>query len=145
MKHLLIFIYCLLFLCILSFTGCGGGSVSRDPVAEAERSFADGQYERAQMLCDSLLQGPEFERLDVDRLCRLSLLFMRLAENSADNDANMALATRALDAALERDADSTLLVLNNVPVEEKARVAILTAIHEAQNAPMLPDTVTYDF
>lgn len=119
--------------------------VPEDPVAEAEQAFADGHYARAQMLCDSLLVGPDFGRLDVDRLCRLSLLFMRLAENSADNDANTAFATRTLGAALERDADSTHVFLDNVPVEEKGRAAIIMAIYEAQKAPVIADTISYDF
>ncbi len=127
------------------FSGCRGAAVPEDPLADAEQSFAEGQYVRAQMLCDSLLLGPDFDRLDVERLCRLSLMFMRLAENSVDNDANTAFATRTLDAAIERNADSTRTFLDKVPVEEKARVAILTAIYEAQKVPMPVDTLTYDY
>lgn len=116
-----------------------------DTLTRAEDDFRNGRYELAQQMCDSLVAGTDFNTLSVSELCRLSLLFMRLSDTSDDIDTNTALAARTLKVAIERNADSTLMFLNTVPVEDQARVALLTAIHEAQSAPAITDTIGYEY
>lgn len=123
---------------------CGGGAPGRDPLGEAESEFNAGNYASAQQLCDSLLLGESLTALSVDQLCRLTLLFMRLGDSAGDIDANTAFAARTLKAAVDRNADSTLIFLNSIPLEDKARLAILTAINEARYAPAVSDSTDTD-
>lgn len=68
------------------------GSGSQAPVDEAEEAFARGRYAKAQSVCDSIVLGTAFDNTDVWDLCRLSLLLVRLGENTGDNDVNTAFA-----------------------------------------------------
>ena len=115
------------------------------PLAQAEQDFDNGRYRAAQAICDSLAPKGDSTDMPVSELCRLSLLFMKLGDYTGDIDTNTAQAARTLMMAIDRDADSTLVFLNTVPVEDQARVAILTAINEARNAPAITDTITYDY
>ncbi len=82
--------------------------------------------------------------LSVHDLCRLTLMFMRLSENTPNEEANTAMAARSLQTAIGRDADSTLYYLNSVPVEDLARVALITALSEAHNTPVLTDSISIE-
>lgn len=93
---------------------CTGNSLS--PVEQAEEEFASGRYGAAQSMCDSLILGSEFSSLTVDELCRLSILTSQLADLS-DDDANMALATRCMQAALQREPDSVLAFVHSLPAD----------------------------
>lgn len=123
---------------------CSYAEPDRTPVEHVELAIDNGRYATAQELCDSLILGPSFGNLSVNELCRLSLAFMRLSENTSNEEANTAFAARSLQAAIERDSDSTIIFLNSVPVEDQARLALITAINEAHNAPAITDTVDYE-
>lgn len=127
-----------------SLAGCQGNS-AYSTLDKAEQSYRDGRYALAQQLCDSIVLGERADSMSTAELCRLSLLFMRLADTAGDIDANTAFAARTLKAALNRNADSTLMFVSSVPVEDQARLAILTAINEAQSAPEITDTIGYDY
>lgn len=129
--------------CLLQ--GCRGDSVMQSPLAQAEHDFENGRYAAAQTICDSLAPKCDSTDMPVSELCRLSLLFMKLGDYAGDIDTNTAQAARTLMIAIDRNADSTLHFLNSVPVEDQARVAILTAINEARNTPAITDTITYDY
>ncbi|MDE6158050.1 MAG: hypothetical protein K2K22_04775 [Muribaculaceae bacterium] len=124
---------------------CRGDVATQSPLEQAEQAFENGRYSTAQIICDSLAPKDGHSNASVSELCRLSLLFMKLGDYSGDIDTNTAQAARTLMMAIERNADSTLVFLNTVPVEDQARVAILTAINEARNAPAITDTITYDY
>lgn len=127
MKNLL-----LVILAFAALTACTAASTeSRTKIAEAEEAFGESRYVRAQTICDSLVIGDGFGRLNVDELCRLSLLLMRLSENSAEEGANVAFAAKSLAAAYSRDSDSTAAIILQMPTEDRARIVILTALGES--------------
>ncbi len=82
--------------------------------------------------------------LNTDELCRLALLFVRLAENYGDENANTAFASKTLDAAIERNADSTALFLARAPMEDRARLSLISAISESRRNPVSVDSLEYD-
>ena len=99
----------------------------------------------AQSLCDKLVNDQEFfSSLNTDELCRLALLFVRLAENYGDENANTAFASKTLDAAIERNADSTALFLARAPMEDRARLSLISAISESRRNPVSVDSLEYD-
>lgn len=131
-------------LLVSAFLQACGSSAPATALSRAEDAVADGMYGVAQSICDDLSASAEFDRLSVDELCRLSLVYVKLGENTDNADANIIAAARSLQAAAERDADSTALFLDAVPVEDRARMAIISAINEAHNTPLLGDTLNFD-
>ncbi|MDE6464923.1 MAG: hypothetical protein K2L16_09895 [Muribaculaceae bacterium] len=116
----------------------------KTPVSElgrAQEAYEEGRYARSQAICDSLIIGSEFSDLNVDELCRLSMLFMRLGENAGDEEVNTALATRCLSAAFMRDSDSTATVIRLMPSEDRARIMILSALNDASQRAAGPDSL----
>lgn len=104
----------------------------QEPLEIAETAYSEGRYSTAQNIADSIMLGTTFGKLNVSELCRLSLLFIRLGEKSNDEQGNTAMATRALVAAYGLDSDSTSIYLHNVPVDDRARMAIVNALSNAQ-------------
>ncbi|MCM1441672.1 MAG: hypothetical protein NC131_21055 [Roseburia sp.] len=97
----------------------------------AEAAYADGRYASAQNICDSLVLGSSFGSLNVSELCRLSMLFMHLGENSGDEGATTAMATRCLSEALAIDPDSTMAIIRQMPSDDRGRAIVLTALYES--------------
>ena len=128
-----------------SLSSCSGAGSKGDILDQAEQAYDNGDYGHAQSLCDSIVASGRADGLSVAKLCRLSLLFMRLSEHHTDNlDINTAMAAQAFILAADRDADSTMLLLNAMPVEDQARMAIITAINEARFAPQIGDSAFVD-
>jgi len=78
-------------------------SAFRSKIEKSNAAIADANshYDAAQSLCDKLVNDQEFfSSLNTDELCRLALLFVRLAENYGDENANTAFASKTLDAAI---------------------------------------------
>ncbi len=113
----------------------------------AEEAFADGRYAKAQKIADSIMIGSSFSTMNATQLCRLSLLYTRLVDRSTEDDANTAMATRALEAAFALDSDSTASFLNNVPVDDRARIVIINALTNARSDGdsiiLEPDSIVY--
>lgn len=89
-------------------------------VSAAEDQYDSGRYAVAQTMCDSLILGEDFDALTVDELCRLSMLASRLADRS-DEEANMALAARCMQAAIDREPDSVLLFVQSLTLDDQPR------------------------
>ncbi len=126
-------------------SSCTSETQHTSPLDRAEQFYTEGYYHDAQKLCDSLITVDRQSTMNVDELCRLSLLLMRLGDNTGDTDANTAFAARTLKSAIDRNADSVMTFLNSATVEDKARIAILTAITEARDTPVICDTTAYDY
>lgn len=102
----------------VALTSCGNHAYNS--VAVAEDEFEAGRLASAQSMCDSLILGPAFKDLSVDELCRLSMLTSRLAD-SKDEDSNLALAARCMQAALQREPDSVLIFVHSLSADEQSR------------------------
>lgn len=117
------------------------GQIGDYSVETAESEFQAGRYESAQVLCDSLILGQRFNDLSIDELCRLSMLTSRLADLS-DEEANMALAARCMQAALQREPDSVLIFVHSLPVDEQSRTLFIRQLTRTVDPSCEPDTVT---
>lgn len=105
-------------LTVVLFSSCV--SKSDDIVTIAEEELAAGRVESAQALCDSIVAGPQFDRLSVAQLCRLSLLASHLAEVS-DEVSDLALASNCMRVAMQRDPDSVLVFVHSLPADDQSR------------------------
>ena len=114
------------------------------PLDDAELAFENGDYDEAQEICDSLALGTAGSSLSVDRMCRLSLLLLRLGESYGNEESNIALAANSFLQAKDRNADSVEMFTATLPVEDRARLSLLRAISEAHFAPAITDTIDYE-
>ena len=136
------------FYVVIAFIALGFGASScahDDDTKATPIEIADGRYAKAQSIADSIMLGPSFADLDVAQLCRLSMLLTRLGESSTDEEVNTAMAARALEAAFALDSDSTASFIRNVPLDDRARVAIVTALSTARGDSLIeePDSLIY--
>ncbi|MDE6573848.1 MAG: hypothetical protein K2L84_00795, partial [Muribaculaceae bacterium] len=100
-----IFFYLTLLIFALGATvSCSTGeNSSKTTLENAEQAFQNRRYNKAQQLADSIINSGETEKMSSNALCRLALLFMRLAETTGEEEANAALAVRTLQAAIACD------------------------------------------
>lgn len=110
------------------------------PIDRAEAACADGRYVTAQAIADSIVLGNTFSTLGADDLCRLSLIFVHLGENSTQEDANMAFAAHSLRAARSLDSVAADRFIEGLPVADRSGMLIVSAIIEAADNPALADT-----
>lgn len=129
-------------LTLVAAAACTSGARDADAssLQKAEYAFSEGRYARSQAICDSLVLGNQFGRLNVDELCRLSMLFMRLGEQNGDEGGTTAMATRCLSAAFARDSDSTVTIIRAMPSEDRSRAMLLAALNESA-ATASPDSL----
>lgn len=130
MKHIFYAIAILVAASAIAACGSRSGEYT-EAVEGAETAFSQGRYAKAQAIVDTLVSGDDFSNLDAEHLCRLSMIFMRLSENSTEPEVNVALAARCIGAAMMRDSDSTMAVVHRMPIEDQARAMMLTTINEA--------------
>ena len=135
MKHLIHVVLSLIIL-VAAFSCSGrGGHAAIDMLQTAEQSFDGGNIRDAQMLADSLASSGASDALDVDGLCRLSMLLVRLAEANPEAD-NTAMAVRVLGKAFVRDSDSTAMYIGNVPYDMRAAVIVAAALADVHERPL---------
>lgn len=138
-------LHLILILAVL-LPACSKSTKQKDePLVQAEEAFKIGRYAMAQLIADSLAIGSSFDKLDNEDLCRLSLLFARLGEVAGEEEANIALAARVLEAATARDSDSTAMFISALPPDDRARILIVETIAEAYKHPLHPDSLEHDF
>lgn len=117
------------------------GRIDDYSVETAENEFQAGRYGSAQTLCDSLILGQRFNDLSIDELCRLSMLTSRLAD-LCDEESNMALAARCMQAALQREPDSVLIFVHDLPADEQSRSLFIRQLTRTVDPSCEPDSVT---
>lgn len=143
MKRFSIFVTTIIFLGGIALQSCIKNSDNISPIETAEVAYANGKYVDAQELCNDLANEESSARMSVDELCRLSLLLIHLSEVNGEDDDNAATAARLIETAINRSADSTATFLANAPVEDRATLALISAISDGINNPV--DTDSIDF
>lgn len=143
-----IFFYLTLLIFALGATvSCSTGeNSSKTTLENAEQAFQNRRYNKAQQLADSIINSGETEKMSSHALCRLALLFMRLAETTGEEEANAALAVRTLQAAMACDSDSTVEFLRSVADDDRSRVQLMQAISNAFHGTTIEgDTVYFEY
>lgn len=123
----------------LAAASCRGLDYGGDPITRAEALYLDERYDQVQAACDSLVTPARIQSLSVDQLCRLTLLFIKLADHSAEDD-NIAMATRCYRDANERSADSVVAFLQTCTLDQQSQLVLLSRI--SQSLCERPDSIT---
>lgn len=129
--------YLLLTIFVVLAYSCGNGDrpSALSQLDEAEEALEIGHMPTAQQIADSLMLGDGFGTLDAAGLCRLTMLYVRLADENFP-ETNTSMAARALDAAYRLDSAATNdYIYNQMPPEQRPAVALVAAIVEARNKP----------
>lgn len=109
----------------------------------AEADFDNGHIESAKSICDEIIADGNAEQMSVDRLCRLSVLLVKLADHG-DEESYIALAARSMKTALARDADSVRIFVRNLPVDQQAQTVMLQQLTDAIDRPVKDLTDSID-
>lgn len=88
---------------LLVLGACSGSNNADDAISVAEQAYSDGEFDRVQAICDSIVNGDGCSRLSANDLCRTSLLYMKLSE-IREQEFNTASAMTCLGAAMSKDS-----------------------------------------
>lgn len=134
-----------LFLIVMLMTGlfclwsCGGGKDQVDERLEsAESAIIRGDMVAAESLADAVAEDDG--NMSVDRLGRLSILYMKIGETATDNSDYVAKAARCYRAAFELNADSASVFYTDIDIDDVPYVMTLSLIvSSADNPTAMPD------
>lgn len=134
-------------LALAIFTACSGSDASRfdDQLREAEMAVAEGDMTAATSIA-SRLSDRHMESLTTRQLCRLSLIYMQMADSANQSD-NIGVATECYRKAFETSPDSARLYYSQLGPEHTARVHMLATIVGSMDTPPSdsePDTIPFN-
>lgn len=138
MKRFKILMFTAVFAIVAALSGCSSSDHAvNDRISEAETALISGDYAKAQSLGETV--SGDLKALTVRQLCRLSLLYIKIGENT-ENEDDIDLATRCYREAFELDTDSAVLIYAECPVQDITYVMTLTAlVRDADNIDSFPD------
>lgn len=115
-------------------------SASTEDVDNAETALEQNKPEKASEICTDILEeqvsAPE---KDVDLLCRLSILYMKIADEVEASE-NIGYAVQCFHLAYNTDSTTVNKFFNSIPVEDMAHSAMLKQIVRSTNQ-YSPDSV----
>lgn len=133
MKHL--FHYVCLAL-TLTMAACAASDSPADNLISARQAYADGSYDVARTICDSIAAPARIDRLSVDQMCNLSMIYIALSEKiPASEEEIVASAARCLGRAIDRNPDSVNIFIHSLPVEEQSLVVMLKSLCQSIDHP----------
>lgn len=124
-------------LIMLVASSCNG-PVSLESIEEslrsAESAIAKGDMKVAQSVACNISDSLTLDRMSVNQLGRLSMVFMQVAD-SLEQSANTETATDIYDRAFRTDADSARNFYNSIEPERMQFVETLTASSASRRNP----------
>ena len=143
MKNLLITL--IMTIASLAAISCTGERRASDDLREAEMAIADGDMTVARSVADRLLGSVDTDSLSARELARLSIVYMRMAEEENDNTALVATAADLYRHACRENADSAAEYYNSLDQNGEALASRLHHIVVAtDSATAIPDDIPYD-
>lgn len=124
----------ILFVMIAAACSSDSSSAVSDEITEAEHSLSAGDPATAKEISDALMKGDTHARLTVGDLCRLSMVYMQLADISDEGD-NIGYATQCWREAYKMQPDSAKAYYNRVPAELQKNVILLAALVRTMDHP----------
>ena len=120
---------------------CSGAKDQADERLEAaEAAVNRGDMATAESLADAVTENDG--NLSVDRLGRLSILYMKIGELATDNSDYVAKASRCYRSAFELNADSARVFYTDVDTDDVPYVMTLSLIvSSADNPTAMPDEI----
>lgn len=101
---------------LLIFSACSKGA-DYNVISEIEDQIVRGDYESAQSMSDDMIEDADLKEIPVKTLCRLSMVYAKLAERLQEEE-NMAKATNCYLAAIGINKDSVMTYTSELAVED---------------------------
>ncbi len=128
LKHFYFFLI-LLMICMLACTP----SRPADDLSVAEAALEHHNYGVALDICQQTASG-DVDKLSVNDLCRLSLLFMKLSDLK-DLEDNAVVATDFYRKAFALNEDSAKVFYDNIPIEDARYVELMSQLQRILDHP----------
>ncbi len=129
----------LIFFCASIAVSCGSRTVGADVIDRAEHAMARGEHSAAQRCADSLVlaETDMLSALSPSQLCRLALIYKKLADNALTNeDVNTATALRIYKMAFSRSADSVIVFRRSLTLDDAAAFEVLSSLNAVADTPV---------
>ncbi len=114
------------------------GSCSDDRIGEsldsADSAMDNNDFDMAQKICNSVSDRDSLADLNTVQLCRLSILYMQLAEHG-DEDVNVAWAMKCYHKAMSEQSDSAQAYYGSLPVERVKFVHMMSSLNRSLASP----------
>ncbi len=117
----------------MAVASCTTKSSVDQSIEAADKAIANGEYGSSQQVCDEIVGTNGLDSLSAAQLCRLSVIFLRLSEQSNEQE-NTAAAVECYRAANSISPDSVALYFNALPVEDLQYMAILRSLTSSTDA-----------
>lgn len=137
MKKTLSFI--LILFCAAMAASCGSRTVGADVIDRAEHAIIQGDHTAAQRCADSLVlaENDMLSSLSPSQLCRLALVYKKLADNTITNeDVNTATALRIYKMAFTLSADSVIIFRRSLTLDDAAAFEVLSSLNDVAEKPV---------
>ena len=123
----------IIILSILILSACSSKNESYS-ILEAEKYIAINEYKSAQTICDEIIKSNELNNISATTLCRLSMAYMKLSEQSNENE-NIAIATKCYQTATKLYPDSASLFFSELVIDDIQYAEMLRTLSDAIDAP----------
>lgn len=135
--------------CIMIMLSCSSGDSEGNAIEYARQAVDQKDFAYAKKVCDELY-AETVKNVDdnkVESLCDLSLLYMKIAEDS-DYDTNMGCAVKCFREAYEADSMQAAAYFDSVVVDDMTHWALMSSIvnhssHQAQEIDLDQDEMKY--
>lgn len=125
-------------LLVAAMTACSGTSATEE-LRNAEEALAQGDMTAARSVADKMIAADQLDALTATELARLSMVYMEMAEEEADNTALVATAADLYRRACRENADSAAAYFNSLPPKDAGLASQLFHIVVAtDSAGMMP-------
>ncbi len=122
------------FLCVvlLMMASCSDNSIDKN-IDAAENALANNDVVLAQKICNSIAEKDSLNDLSTTQLCRLSILFIELAERG-DDGSNVGVAANCYHRAISQHRDSALSYYQSLPEDRMNLVHLLWVLDRPRNS-----------
>lgn len=115
------------------------GSDTASRLRQVEAAIAQGDMKAAHSVADKILGQGSIETLDAVDLARLSVVYMRMADEEADNTALVATAADLYRRACQANADSAEAYYSSLsPDDEALAVQLFHIVAATDSAGVIP-------
>lgn len=110
-------------------------------IADAETTLDQKNYPETVELCANIVSEADTSKMTVTQLCRMAMVYARLADNDVDPESNIAVAMRFFDKAYSLDADSADAFVATLPVDNQpaARIVLHLMGSASPDSLYIPD------
>lgn len=124
-------------------TACG--TDTSESLRNAEMALADGDMTAARSVADKVLGEGSLEELSATDLARLSLVYMQMSDEEADNNTLVATAADLYRRAVKANRDSAFAYYTSLPADRAPfAVQLFHIVTATDSAGVMPAEVALD-